>query len=126
LTSFKGGLDLLITRLGERLQVVIKMDRLVTRVAWNEGMWEIWGQAGRRILARNLVCACPTFLRVYRWRRAIPQYTLGHIARRARLEELAQRRPGLHLVGNAFYGVGLNDCVKMAYRVAQEIQTSDH
>jgi oxygen-dependent protoporphyrinogen oxidase len=63
----------------------------------------------------------PAFMRVYRWRRGIPQYTLGHLQRRAHLEALLARRPGLHMVGNAFYGVGLNDCVKMAHRVAQQI-----
>jgi oxygen-dependent protoporphyrinogen oxidase len=63
----------------------------------------------------------PEFLRVYRWRRGIPQYTLGHIERRSALERLAAARPGLHWVGNAYYGVSLNDCVKMARRVADAI-----
>jgi oxygen-dependent protoporphyrinogen oxidase len=87
---------------------------------------ELWRTLRRELGMLVGIRDDPSFLRVYRWRRAIPQYTLGHIARCTRLEELARRRPGLHLVGNAFYGVGLNDCVKMAYRVAQEIQTSDH
>ena len=67
----------------------------------------------------------PAFLRVYRWQRAIPQYTLGHRERRARIAEAMTRHPGLHLVGNATDGIGLNDCVKLAYRVAQQIRTSD-
>jgi oxygen-dependent protoporphyrinogen oxidase len=63
----------------------------------------------------------PSFVRIYRWERGIPQYKLGHRERRARLELLAARHPGLLLVGNAYYGVSLNDCVKMAYRVVQRV-----
>jgi oxygen-dependent protoporphyrinogen oxidase len=63
----------------------------------------------------------PDFVRIYRWERGIPQYILGHRERRARIEQLAARHPGLLIVGNAYYGVSLNDCVKMAYQVAQRI-----
>jgi oxygen-dependent protoporphyrinogen oxidase len=63
----------------------------------------------------------PSFMRIYRWQLGIPQFTLGHRERRARIERLAADHPGLHLVGNAYYGVGLNDCVKMAYRVARKL-----
>jgi oxygen-dependent protoporphyrinogen oxidase len=63
----------------------------------------------------------PSFIRIYRWERGIPQYKLGHRERRTRLEHLANRHPGLLLVGNAYYGVSLNDCVKMAYGVARRI-----
>ena len=238
LTSFQGGLDVLVARLQERLRTIVRLDRPVARIRRTESRWEVADQSGRRVFARNLVCACPTyesarmfaetdqelsvalasipyapivvvatghrredvahpidgfgfliprsqglrtlgsiwtssifahrapagyiqfrsmlggagdprvldlsdeeiwrvlqrevgtlvgirrkpeFIRIYRWQRGIPQYTLGHLERRARLEELAQRRPGFFLVGNAYYGVGLNDCVKMAHRVAQQI-----
>jgi protoporphyrinogen/coproporphyrinogen III oxidase len=63
----------------------------------------------------------PAFMRIYRWELGIPQYKIGHRERRARLERLVARYPGLFIVGNAYYGVSLNDCVKMAYRVAEEI-----
>lgn len=64
----------------------------------------------------------PAFTKVYRWQRGIPQFTLGHRERRALIERLALRHPGLHMVGNAYYGVSLNDCVKMAERVARQIR----
>ena len=38
-----------------------------------------------------------------------------------RLETIAAKHPGLHMVGNSYYGVGLNDCVKMAHRIAGKI-----
>jgi oxygen-dependent protoporphyrinogen oxidase len=63
----------------------------------------------------------PVFRRTYRWEKGIPQYTIGHRERRARIERLAAGYPGLHMIGNAFYGVGLNDCVKMAHRIADAI-----
>jgi protoporphyrinogen/coproporphyrinogen III oxidase len=63
----------------------------------------------------------PAFIRIFRWEHGIPQFKLGHRERRARIEQLAARHPGLHVAGNAYYGVGLNDCVKMAFRVAQQI-----
>ncbi len=53
----------------------------------------------------------PGFVRIFKHRQAIPQYLAGHGARLARLEGLAARHPGLFLTGNAFRGVGLNDCV---------------
>ncbi|MBI5868731.1 MAG: protoporphyrinogen oxidase [candidate division Zixibacteria bacterium] len=67
--------------------------------------------------------ADPVFTRIYRWQQGIPQYTLGHRERRTKIEQLTAHHPGLSVVGNAFYGVGLNDCVKMAHRLAQKIRT---
>jgi oxygen-dependent protoporphyrinogen oxidase len=64
----------------------------------------------------------PVLLRIYRWERGIPQFTLGHLERRARIERLCARHAGLYLVGNAYFGVGLNDCVKMAYQVTRQIK----
>jgi len=63
----------------------------------------------------------PAFMRVFRWKHGIPQFKMGHRERRARIEQRAARHPGLYLAGNAYYGVGLNDCVKTAYRAAERI-----
>jgi len=63
----------------------------------------------------------PAFIRIFRWQHGIPQFKLGHRERRSRIEQLAARHPGLHVAGNAYYGVGLNDCVKMAYRAAKQV-----
>ncbi len=239
LTSFNGGLDVLVQSLRARLQRVIRMNRAVCRAVRRQDGWEVADEIGRTVLARRLVVACPTyvaaaifrrsdpelsrafdgipyapivvvatghrrqdvnhqldgfgfliprteglrtlgsiwtssifsgrapegcvqfrsmlggagdrqilelsddalwatlrreigglvgikrdpvFARIYRWQRGIPQFTLGHLDRRANLERIAADRPGLFMVGNAYYGVGLNDCVKMAHRVAEEIK----
>lgn len=56
----------------------------------------------------------PAVTRVYRWSRGIPQYKIGHQKRMSRIVEILQSSPGLQLIGNAYSGVGLNDCVKRA------------
>jgi oxygen-dependent protoporphyrinogen oxidase len=63
----------------------------------------------------------PRFMRIYRWKRGIPQFTLGHRERRARLDRLLEKHPGLFVVGNAYSGVSLNECVKMAYKISEKI-----
>lgn len=47
----------------------------------------------------------PLYAKVIRWPRAIPQYTIGHLERVARLREALARRPGLLLAGNATDGI---------------------
>jgi protoporphyrinogen/coproporphyrinogen III oxidase len=49
---------------------------------------------------------------VRRWPQSLPQYTVGHLERMAELEEMRRAMPGLHLVGNAYYGVGLPDLIR--------------
>ncbi len=83
---------------------------------------ELWATVQREIGPLLGIRGAPAFLRIYRWQEGIPQFTLGHRERRRRIEELAARHQGLHAVGNAYYGVGLNDCVKMAHAVAGRIQ----
>ena len=65
------------------------------------------------------ITEAPDFVRVFRHPRAIPQYTRGHGARVQALDQALEEIPGLLLTGNAFYGVGLNDCVNAANRVAE-------
>jgi oxygen-dependent protoporphyrinogen oxidase len=238
LTSFKSGLDVLINRLGARLDPIIRKNRRIVSIRRIEAGWEIADQTGIKVRARNLVLACPafasaelardfdrdlsdalnaipyapiavvatghrredvghpldgfgfliprtqglrtlgsiwtssifeerapegfvqfrtmlggagdpsvmelsdeklwqtvqreldpligiprdpTFLRIYRWERGIPQFKTGHRERRARIERLTGAHPGLFVIGNAYYGVGLNDCVKLAYKIARQI-----
>jgi len=63
----------------------------------------------------------PDFIRVFRHQRAIPQYTSGHGGKLAALSERLEQLPGLFVTGNAFYGVGLNDCVHASNQVAQRV-----
>jgi len=66
----------------------------------------------RRNLAEILsLTAEPRFARVYRWRRAMAQYTSGHLARVRRIKELQGAMTGLYLAGNAYQGIGVPDCI---------------
>jgi len=63
----------------------------------------------------------PEFTYIVRHRGGIPQCTLGHFSRMARLEETLERWPGLHLTGWGYRGVSINHCIADAVRVAAEI-----
>jgi len=63
----------------------------------------------------------PDFIRIFRHKRAIPQYLVGHAARLGAIDEKLQQHPGLVLTGNAFRGVSLNDCVVNAWKTAQTL-----
>ncbi len=65
--------------------------------------------------------AQPVFWRVNRWPDSMPQYTVGHAARIATIAELTKRSPGMHLIGNAYSGIGLPDCVRLAKQTAESI-----
>jgi protoporphyrinogen/coproporphyrinogen III oxidase len=62
----------------------------------------------------------PSFVRIFRHDKAIPQYTVGHGKRLAALAEKGAGHPGLVLTGNSYRGIGLNDCVAAAHRAAEE------
>jgi oxygen-dependent protoporphyrinogen oxidase len=63
----------------------------------------------------------PDFVRIFRHEQAIPQYTVGHSQRLLALAARHAATPGLFLTGNAFYGIGLNDCVNAANQVAGQV-----
>jgi oxygen-dependent protoporphyrinogen oxidase len=63
----------------------------------------------------------PVVARVHRWRRAIPQYEIGHGRFVARAAELEARLPGLRFAVNGLDGTAVPDCVARARRVAYEL-----
>jgi oxygen-dependent protoporphyrinogen oxidase len=65
--------------------------------------------------------AAPAFHTLHRWPASMPQYVVGHNARRNRIRELAAAHPGLALVGNAYDGVGIPDCVRLARLAAESV-----
>ncbi len=65
----------------------------------------------------------PDFVRVYRHEKAIPQYNVGHAALLQEINGAVSRHPGLYLTGNAYRGIGVNDCVENSYRLAGELHS---
>lgn len=63
----------------------------------------------------------PSLVRVVRHAAALPQYTLGHSERLARIDAAERDRRGLFLTGNAFRGLGIPDCLRNATRLADRI-----
>lgn len=63
----------------------------------------------------------PVLTRVMSHEKGIPQYTLGHDLRLEAIEAGEARHPGLAFAGNAYRGIGLNDCVLSADRAIQRI-----
>jgi protoporphyrinogen/coproporphyrinogen III oxidase len=79
-------------------------------------------RVARSALERALgVVAQPVLKEVVRWPRAIPQYDVGHRWRVEELEGLCRKHPGLWLLGNAYRGVGVNDCVRQATVLADQL-----
>ena len=79
-------------------------------------------QLVRAELGRTLgITAPPMLQRVFRWPRAMPQYTLGHLARLATIEQRLATRPGLFVAGNAYRGVGIPDCIASGEAAAEEV-----
>lgn len=63
--------------------------------------------------------ATPLFHRIYRWRRANPQYDVGHLAL---VDEIEGALPaGLYITGAALRGVGMPDCVYQAQRTVKKM-----
>ncbi len=56
----------------------------------------------------------PVFVRIFRHEKAIPQYTIGHSQRIGAVEEIVEDYPGLFITGNAYKGIGVEDCARNA------------
>ncbi|TFD99237.1 protoporphyrinogen oxidase [Jeotgalibacillus salarius] len=54
----------------------------------------------------------PAFTIVTRWKKSMPQYTVGHRERMANVRaELEKSFPGVYLAGASYDGIGLPDCI---------------
>ena len=61
----------------------------------------------------------PEAAQVVRWPRAMPQYEVGHLDRVAAIER--ELPPGAFVVGQAYRGAGIPDCVRQANEVADRV-----
>jgi protoporphyrinogen/coproporphyrinogen III oxidase len=72
--------------------------------------------------ARTLSAAVePEHVQVSRWRRAMAQYAVGHKERMQRIGARVAELPGLRLVGNAYDGIGVSDCIRLGRQAAREL-----
>jgi oxygen-dependent protoporphyrinogen oxidase len=63
----------------------------------------------------------PEYAQVTRWRRAMAQYAVGHKDRMQRVHLRVRVLPGLRLIGNAYDGIGVPDCIRLGRKAAREL-----
>jgi len=71
------------------------------------------------------ISAEPRFRKIYRWKKSMPKYTVGHLDRLTQIEGQLGRHPGLHLIGCSYRGIGIGDCVKSGFDAAARILPVD-
>lgn len=67
------------------------------------------------------VTAEPVFTKIFRWKQGIPQFILGHPEKMRQLEQMTSAWSGLYFTGNAYDGIGLNDCVVRSEKAVRQI-----
>jgi protoporphyrinogen/coproporphyrinogen III oxidase len=77
--------------------------------------------AAAELAAATGVRGAPVARRVTRWGGALPQYTVGHPDRVARVRAAVATQPGLAVCGAAYEGVGIPACVVTARAAASQV-----
>jgi oxygen-dependent protoporphyrinogen oxidase len=67
------------------------------------------------------ISAQPDFAKVYTHRKGIPQYPTGHEERLKRIEDYVRKINRLYITGNAYRGIGVNDCIENSYKLAERM-----
>ncbi len=76
----------------------------------------------RRELSEILgIGAEPLDVRIYRWRRALPQYVLGHLESLDEIDERMASMPAIQIAGAAYRGVGIPDCIHSGRSAATKV-----
>jgi oxygen-dependent protoporphyrinogen oxidase len=63
----------------------------------------------------------PEMVRIYRHDYAIPQYQVRHREIVQKIADLERQLPGIFFTGNAFDGVGINDCIAASYKICEKV-----
>lgn len=63
----------------------------------------------------------PVAASVFRWGGSLPQYTVGHVGRAARVHAAVAENPGLAVAGAAVDGVGIPACIASARQAAEAV-----
>jgi oxygen-dependent protoporphyrinogen oxidase len=60
-------------------------------------------------------------VRVYKHKKGIPQYSLGHEKRLEVISGIVSRFRRFYITGNAYRGISVNDCIENSYKIAGRI-----
>jgi oxygen-dependent protoporphyrinogen oxidase len=77
--------------------------------------------AAADLAAATGVTGAPAGALVTRWGGALPQYTVGHLDRVARIQASLAAQPGLAACGAAFAGVGIPACIGTARSAVDQV-----
>ena len=77
--------------------------------------------AAAELAAATGVRGVPVAHRISRWGGALPQYTVGHLDRVARIRAAIAAQPGLAVCGAAYDGVGIPACIATARAAAVQV-----
>jgi oxygen-dependent protoporphyrinogen oxidase len=77
----------------------------------------------RHLSAVVALPAEPEAVTVVRWPASMPQYDVGHAARVERIREGLPE--GMFVIGNAYDGVGIPDCVRAANDTADKVSARE-
>jgi protoporphyrinogen/coproporphyrinogen III oxidase len=92
-------------------------DKVLLRLFTTGGKADVLGEVREKLG----IAAEPLFMQENNWPSSMPQYNVGHTELVKIIEGMVQDLPGLHVVGNAYYGIGIPDCTKMGKQVAARI-----
>ncbi len=67
------------------------------------------------------VRSSPVMVRIKRWMKAMPQYTIGHEPRVRSIEQLTEGLGNICLAGSAYHGIGISDCINSGNTAAQSV-----
>ncbi|HJY71817.1 MAG TPA: protoporphyrinogen oxidase, partial [Streptosporangiaceae bacterium] len=82
---------------------------------------ELAALAAAELAAATGVHGAPVAHRITRWGGALPQYTVGHLDRVARIRAAVATLPGLAVCGAAYEGVGIPACIGTARAAANQV-----
>ncbi len=82
---------------------------------------ELVALARRELAAAVGVGGEPAGSRVTRWGGSLPQYTVGHTVRVARIRAAVADQPGLAVCGAAYDGLGIPACIATARQAAAQV-----
>jgi oxygen-dependent protoporphyrinogen oxidase len=82
---------------------------------------ELAGLAAADLAAATGVAGPPADARVTRWGGGLPQYSVGHLDRVARIRAGVATQPGLAVCGAAYDGVGIPACIASARLAVDQV-----
>ena len=82
---------------------------------------ELAALAAADLAAATGVRGAPVDTRVSRWGGGLPQYTVGHVGRVARIRAAIAAQPGLAVCGASYGGIGIPACIASARAAADQV-----